>query len=152
MNKWLLSLAFIIAIPFMAPNNVQAADKPFETFGIYKIYYSVFNSSFIKPDVARAYNITRGKDRVLINIAVVKAQEGGDTEGQSAVVNGTAANLMQQQKKLKFFEVREQEAVYYLATLRFTNEEVVNFSIEVKPDPNKPPYTLEFSKTLYVDS
>jgi len=126
----------------------QAQQKPYESFGEYKVFYSVFNSGFIKPEVASAYNITRGKDKALINLAVLKGDIVG---GIPAQVSGTASNLMQQSRKLDFFEVREKDAVYYLASLRFTNEEVMNFTIEVKPDPNGPVYTLEFSKTLHVD-
>ncbi len=139
-----------LCLGLLAPIS-QATDKPYEIFGSYKVYYSVFNSSFITPEIAKIYNITRGKDQALINIAVVKMHKDGDSQGIASVVHGSASNLMQQRKKLKFLEVREQEAVYYLAPLRFTNEEVMNFSIQVKPDPNKPAHSLEFSKILYVD-
>jgi len=115
------------------------------------VHFSVFNSSFISPEIAQANNIVRGKDRAIINIAVVKISPDGDTHGLPAVVKGHAANLMQQQKKLKFAEINEQNAVYYLASTRFTNEEVLNFEISVKPDPNKAPFIVKFTKTLYVD-
>ena len=128
--------------------SAQAQEKPFQEFGEHKVYYSVFNSSFIKPDIARVYNITRGKDRALINIAVTQGSEIG---GIAAQVQGTASNLMQQQKKLEFFEIKEPNAVYYLASIRFTNEEVFNFSIQVKPNGSARPYTVEFTKTLYVE-
>jgi len=110
-----------------------------------------FNSSFITPAIAQTYNITRGKDRAIINIAVVETSSSGDTHGLPAVVKGEVANLMQQQRTLKFTEIREQDAVYYIASTRFSNEEVLNFDISVKPDPNKKPLSLRFTKTLYVD-
>lgn len=147
MIKWLLTL-----IMLTTALTVQAQSKPFQTFGDYKVFYTVFNSSFIKPDIARTYNITRAKNRVLVNISVIKSGTEGDSEGLSALVSGTAANLMQQQKKLKFMEIKEQEAVYYLAPLRITDEEVMNFKIEIKATPDHSPFTLEFSKTMYVDS
>lgn len=135
----------------LSPAHAQQRDKPFEVFGDYQIFFSVFNSSFIKPDIARLYNLSRGKDRALINIAVTRTHNGKQSLGLPAQVAGTATNLMQQQKSLTFVEVREQDTVYYLAPLRFTNEEVMNFAIQVQPDSSQPPYTLKFTKTLYVE-
>jgi len=146
MKQWLISAALILLAC-----TASAADKPYEVFGKYKVHFSVFNSSFISPEIAQANNIVRGKDRAIINIAVVESSADGDTHGLAAVVKGHAANLMQQQKKLKFTEINEQDAVYYLASTRFTNEEVLNFEISVKPDPNKAPFIVRFTKTLYVD-
>ncbi len=147
MKNWLLALAMLTVAA-----AVNANDQPFETFGDYKVYYTVFSSSFIKPEVARVYNLTRGKNQVLVNISLVKANAGGDTQGLAAKVSGTAANLMQQQKTLEFKEISEQDAVYYLAPLRITDEEVMNFKILVQPVTGGETFSLEFSKTLYVDS
>ncbi len=133
-------------------SNLALADaKAFETFGDHKVVYTVFNSNFIQPDIAKTYGLTRAKNQVLINVALIKSTADGDTEGLPAKVSGTVANLMQQQKTLEFFEVQEHNAVYYLAPLRITNEEVLNFDIEVKTSANAKPFQLEFTKTLYVD-
>jgi hypothetical protein len=148
MIKQIVSALLLLGV-FSHP--VLANDKPYEVFGKYKVYFSVFNSSFISPDIAQAYNLVRGKDRALINIAVVEMKAEGDTHGLRAVVNGHSANLLQQQKTLDFSEISEQNAVYYLASTRFTNEEILNFEIAVTPDPNKAPLVLKFSKKLYVD-
>ena len=148
-NKLLFSLLIFFATTALGAALAEARDKPFEQFGEYRVYYTVFNSTFITPDIARIYNITRGKDRALVNIALVKDNQLG---GIAAEVSGTRTNLMQQQRRLEFFEVREQDAVYYLAPVRFTNEEVLNFAIEVKAEGQRRPYKLKFTKTLYVDN
>ena len=129
----------------------NAGNQPYETFGNYKVYYTVFNSSFIKPDVARIYNLTRGKNQVLVNVSLVKRGEQGDSLGLAAKVEGTATNLMQQQRTLKFKEISEQNTVYYLAPLRVSDEEVMNFRIQVQPTEGGRPLVLEFSKTMYVE-
>jgi hypothetical protein len=144
-----LLLSSLVAIVF-APNSLADA-KPYQDFGDYRVIYTVFNSSFIQPDVAKAYNITRGKNQALVNVSLIKKTADGYTEGLPASISGTAANLMQQQKVLKFVEVQEQNAVYYLAPLRFSNEEVLNFAIEVKTSTNAKPFELKFTKTLYAD-
>ena len=49
-----------------------------------KIFYSAFNSTFIDPDIAVANKIVRGKDKGLVNIAVVR----GIGKGQPALISG----------------------------------------------------------------
>jgi len=142
----------ILLLPFMLSFTAHAKDnQPFQEFGDYKVYFSVFNSSFIQPDIAQAYNLTRGKDRALVNIALVKKKDVGDTEGLATTIKGHSQNLMQQRRDLEFMEINEQSAVYYLAPVRFTNEEILHFTIEVKPNANSRPMTVTFSKKLYVD-
>lgn len=129
--------------------NVNADDSTFTTFGDYKVLHTVFNSSFIKPEIASAYNLTRGKDHALVNIALIKSTDTGQSYGLPAEVSGNVANLMQQQKSLNFIEIKEQDTVYYLADLRFDHEEVLHFTINVKADGRD--YEIKFSKKLYVE-
>lgn len=98
MAKWLMGIALLICTSVSC-----AAGKPYEVFGKYKVYFSVFNSSFITPAIAQTYNITRGKDRAIINIAIIESSTSGDTVGLPAVVKGEVANLMQQQRKLGIY-------------------------------------------------
>ena len=125
------------------------ADKPFKILGGNKVFYSAFNSSFIQPEIANTYGITRGKNRGLVNIAVVpKDKESG---GRTALVKGTVSNILQQSQNLDFFEVREGDVVYYMASFKFDHEDSLTFKINVKADPNKPSQTLRFRKTFYHD-
>ena len=132
-----------------ATSAAQADEKTFTTFGDYQVLHTVFNSTFIKPDIASAYNLTRGKDHALINIALIKSSDEGQSYGLPAKVTGTVANLMQQQKVLEFIEIKEQNAVYYLADLRFHNEEVLHFTINV--NANGRDHEVTFTKKLYVE-
>ncbi|MCK7599099.1 DUF4426 domain-containing protein [Microbulbifer sp. CAU 1566] len=103
-----------------------------EDFGDYRVTYTVFNSDFISPDIARQYNLVRAKDRAFVNISVAKK---GDLQGMSVGVSGNATNLIQQSRALNFQEIRDQNAVYYLAPLRFEDEENLTFNIDlVLPD------------------
>ena len=122
---------------------------PFTTFGDYSVLHTVFNSTFLKPEVASAYGLTRGKRHSLLNVAIIKNTAEGSTNGLPAEVSGTITNLMQQQKTLSFIEIKEQDAVYFLAPIRVDSEEMVHFRIEVKHDGQT--YPVTFSKILYVD-
>ncbi len=140
----------LILIPAMLLLSLQvlADNRSFKAFEHYKIFHSAFNSSFITPEVAATYNITRGKDWGLVNIAVVK---DGDQGGSVALVKGHVANMVAQQQVLKFFEVREGKVVYYLAPFRFENEDSLTFKISVKPDPDKPAHDISFQRRFYYD-
>lgn len=137
-----------LAVLAMVAFTVHADDKPYRQFGDIKVFYSAFNSSFIQPEIASNYNIVRGKDKGLINIAVLRGDKPG---GTTALVKGSVSNIFAQQQILEFFEVREGDTVYYLAPFRIDNEDYLTFKIEVIPDPNQPPLSLTFQKTLYQD-
>lgn len=138
---WLAALALLAL-------SVQADDKPYKEFGDIKVFYSAFNSSFVQPEIADALKIVRGKDRGIVNIAVLRDGKSG---GTTALVKGTVTNILAQQQTLAFFEVREGDTVYYLAPFRIDNQDYLTFKIEVTPDPNQPPLSLTFQKTLYQD-
>ena len=143
MNKLLILLASTL-LAFGA----QADQKSYKVHDGNEIHYSALNSSFIPPAIADQYNISRGKNRGLVNIAVVPV---GKVGGKAALVKGTVSNILQQSQKLDFFEVREGDVVYYLASFKFDNEDSLTFKVNVKADPNKSAYDFSFQKTLYHD-
>lgn len=142
---WLSLMALIVAL---ASVNAQANDKSYKQFGQTKIYYSSFNSSFILPSIASAYNISRGKDKGLVNISVIVDDNVG---GITAETKGTVTNILGQQQKLVFFEVREGDSVYYLAPFKFDKEDYMTFKITVQPHSGKPAYSLSFQNKFYHD-
>ncbi len=132
----------------MVSGAAVAENEPVKTFGDTRVYYSAFNSSFVNPEIASTYDITRGKDKGLVNIAVV---EKGSPHGRTARVTGTVNNLLNQQQSLDFVEIREGDAVYYLAPFEFDNEDPLTFKIQVKEAGMPSPHTLSFQRTFYHD-
>ena len=118
-----------------------------QTFGDYTVYYSVFNSTFIQPDVARAANIVRGDDRALVNISVRKKIAQGD-EAATATVTGVSNDLMRD-FPLEFAEIKEPGAIYYLAQFDHFNEETRRFSIKVKVADQNAPFEIKFTQKLW---
>jgi hypothetical protein len=139
---------FILLSVFVFSLNINAEQK--KTFGDYDVHYSVLNSTFISPEVAKAYNIVRGKDRALINIAVRQNLDKGDSKAKRSIISGNSSDLIHR-TELDFREIIEQDAIYYIAELRFNNKELRTFTIKIQPDPNISPYTLKFPKKLYFD-
>ena len=134
-----VSLVFclLLALPAVAERK--------QTFGELDVHYSVFNSSFLQPDVAAAAGLTRSKTVGVLNIAALK-----DGKGQAAKVSGTLKNLLGQTSELKFKQVLESGAVYYLAEFPLRQREVLTFSIQVQIG-DAAPHTLTFNQEVFPD-
>ena len=137
----------IIILSAVFSLTVQADQHDYKKHGDHKIFYSAFNSTFIDPDIAVANQIVRGKDKGLVNIAVVL--EAG--KSLPAVISGNVYNIFQMSQKLEFVAIREQDTIYYLAPFEFENEDFLTFKISVQSDSNKPAYKLKFQKKMYHD-
>lgn len=126
----------------VATSPVQAQGS--QQWGSYTVYHTVFDSSFLLPNVAEAYGLVRGNGLFLVNISV---NAEGRNFGQAVGIEGTATNLMQQQQKLRFKEIDEGEATYYIAPLRIASQEVLHFAINVQP-ADEEPFTVKFTQTF----
>lgn len=145
-----------LALFFFAATVQAQVDQPkeistTEKFGDYTVHYNVFNSTDIPAKVAEAYKLVRGKDRALVNISLTKTENGSTTLGLPAIVSGASKNLMQQKQALKFIEIKEGDATYYLAPFVFNNEEVLHFDIQVNAYTNTKPMSFTFNRTLYTE-
>lgn len=126
-------LTVLLANLASAQQEYQAA-KTLSTQTIvdgFVIRHTVFDSMFILPDVAKQYNIKRSKYGSLLNISVDPV---GQTGGKIVEIEGSYKNLMQQQKVLKFQQISEKNAVYYLAPVRISGEETLHFDITITID------------------
>ncbi|SIQ47911.1 DUF4426 domain-containing protein [Marinobacterium stanieri] len=119
--------------------------------GRYEIHYNAFNSSFVTPEVAQANNLVRSKYRALVNVSVLEMQDDGSKQPVRAIVSGQASNLLNQAQTLEFKQIDEGDALYYIGSFRFTEDEQLKINLNVQPDPNKPAYTIEFDQRFYVD-
>lgn len=141
----------LIAITAQAQIDQTKIIKTSETFGDYTVHYNVFNSTKLTPAIAETYQLVRGKDRALVNISLVKTENGKTSLGKPAKISGNTKNLMQQTQALKFIEIKEGDATYYLAPFVFNNEDVLHFNINVSREDNSQPMSFTFSRTLYTE-
>ncbi|OEE64275.1 hypothetical protein A1OK_05805 [Enterovibrio norvegicus FF-454] len=104
--------------------------------GSLEVHYSALNATFIPPAVAKAYGIKRSSANALINIAILDKNQSGKP-ALTAKISGNARNLLGTTKPLEFREVREGNAIYYLAEVRIANEENVTFNIDINAEGNR---------------
>ncbi|MEM7077309.1 MAG: DUF4426 domain-containing protein [Pseudomonadota bacterium] len=136
------ALVLLTLSTVLSPAVANAEQK--RVFGDFEVHYIVLPTTFLRPDVANRYSITRAQDRALINISVLD----GNGEPVAARVTGRGENLLGQLQTLSFREVREPPAIYYLALLRHSDEEHIRFQIDVEL-PDGMPAQLEFQQKLY---
>ncbi len=134
-----------------------ASAQQSERFGPYELHYSVVNTTFLQPEVAASYGITRGSKRAILNLAVREHLEAGEESGvglptrpRAMQLDGKTWDLMQNQP-LTFIEVREGEAIYYIAEFKFINREWRFFEIDFRPDGAGHTYTFKFKHQVYVN-
>lgn len=136
-RRTLLVLIALIALPSSA--------EQFKAFDDIEVHYVVVNTLFLEPDVAKHYGVVRAKDRAIVNLSVL----GADGKAILADVSGVAVNLLSQQAPLAFSTIREGESIYYVAPIRYTDQDVLRFRIAVKV-PDREPMNLEFQQLMYV--
>lgn len=137
-------ILFFVLLCSAVASPLRAAQ--FETLGDWDVHYIVVNTSFLAPEVARAYGIQRSQFQGLVNISVLDK----DTQAaQSVSVLGDATNLLGTKKELKFKEVQEGDAIYYLAILPFRDQEQYRFNINVTHGNKQE--TLKFKHKFYSE-
>lgn len=144
----LLSLLGSILLWCLAPAGFADEEDSTKVFGPYTVHYSTFNSLFVPADIAQIHQLVRAKDQTLINIAVQKTVDGSPVP---AKVTGMAKNLLQQQKNIEFKTIQEQETVYYIGSLRHTNEEIFHLDFSIVPEGETQPLTFRVSRKLYTE-
>jgi hypothetical protein len=146
MLRKILSAALMTSlILFMAPT--QAEQK--QQVGNFDIHYMALGSTFITPAIAKTYGIERSRYNGIINIAVLDTSQ----EGNPAVaveISGIANNLLDAKKDLNFKEIREGDAIYYIAQVPYRDDQEINFTIAIK-HAKKLNTSLKFKQKFYID-
>ena len=119
-----------------------------ERFGPYELHYSVVNTTFIEPKVAATYQITRGKDKAILNLAV-REHIGETTEARPMQLKGRTWDLTGRGGSLEFQEVREGPAIYYIAQFEFTSEDWRHFEVFFRPEGATETYTFKHKHQVY---
>jgi len=142
-----LQLIYLVTLLVFSQNSRSEQ----HTVGNYTIHYSVINSSIIQAETARQYGLKRSKNIALLNISVIKKSD--KKEGTAIIANifGHASNLVGQLKGLAFKEIKEENAIYYLATFPINNAEMLKFDLKVQPSKVGKIIPLAFKTQIFID-
>jgi hypothetical protein len=138
-----LTLAAVAALPAQAQQS--------ERFGNYELHYSVLNSTFISPEVAAQYGITRGERRGLINIALREHLADGTAVNRAMILDAESWDLTGRRDPFDFIEIREGPAVYYIGEFKFLNREWRHFRVAFTPENGDQTFEVRFKRQLYTE-
>ncbi|MDE1339931.1 DUF4426 domain-containing protein [Vibrio aestuarianus] len=142
MRKWIIALLMaVLSLPTLA--------EQFKTIKNVEVHYSAFNSTFLTPQVARSYQLKRNGYSAILNISVLDNLSLGKPAVE-AKITGYAKNLIGNLRELEFKQVKEGDAIYYIAQFPITNEENLSFDIDVNTGL-KGAGKLKFSQKFYVE-
>jgi len=141
--------------PNAGPNNqnpaVLSATESFQDFGDYVLHFNALTTDRLEARIASEYGIIRSKNRVLLNISVLRNQEIGLATAVAAEVSASATNLTGQLRRLDVREQREGEAIYYIAETQVVNAETLIFTVEATPETETSTLTVSFQRQFYID-
>ncbi|MCK7594372.1 DUF4426 domain-containing protein [Pseudomarimonas salicorniae] len=114
----------------------------------YTVYYSAIPTLDLTPEVARGYAITRSEQRALLNISIRRDTEAGNVAVRAAI-SGSVQNDAGQAQRVTVREIREGDAIYYLAEPRMRPGDTLRFDLVVTPEGSTQPISVRFSRPFF---
>ena len=146
MKKILALLAGLLALApltLMAENSTHA--------GGYTIHHNVLTTDLLEPRIAKAYQLTRSSNRGMLNVSVIKDVPGTTGTPVTAKVKAKATNLLGQAREIPLREIREGNAVYYIGDFLVSNNEALNFELDVTPEGSEDAYKARLSHQFVTE-
>ncbi len=140
---FLFSLMLILSGAASAENS--------QDFGDYVVHFNALNTNHLPPGATREYGIKRSKNRGMMNIAVLNKIMGTAGKPVAADVSAEASNLTGQKRDVKLREVREGTAIYYIGDFPITHEEVLRFTVTLKPEGQADTYEVKFKQQFFTE-
>lgn len=130
-------------VPEAQPAGATNAD-----IGNHIVHFSAQSTDQLPPEVARAYNIVRSKNRAMLNVSVLREDDGTPVEARVAV---KTVNLTGQLKNVTMRQINEGDAIYYIGEVAIANRETLVFDISVTPDGSNIASDVRFKRQFYTD-
>ncbi len=141
---WLAALALSLFA-------VAAQAEKFQDFGEHVVHFNALTTDLLPPRVATEYGITRSHNRGMINVVVLRKVLGASGKPVAASVQGTATNLTGQQRALNLQEVREPNAIYYIAEFGISNGETMDFELALRPEGTEQTLNVRFQQQFFTN-
>lgn len=130
----------------------QALDETFKEFGNYEVHFNALRTDELTADIARVYGIQRSRNRVMLNVTVLRKEaEHAPRKPVEATVAADAYNLNGQLKDLQMRRVSEGEAIYSIGEVSIAGSEVLVFDITVTPAGESTPFNVKLKREFVSD-
>lgn len=151
MNRALHSIITMAAAALFATLLSLPAHAGSEGFGDYQVHWSVFPSTFLTVETAKANNLQRSKGIGIVNISIMQKNESDFLKPATGQVEGKASNDIQQVKFLAFRRITEGDSVYFIAQYQYASAELMTFNITARPVGHGKDLQVRFAHTLFND-
>lgn len=135
------------SVPEAQPAGATSAD-----IGDFVVHFSAQSTDQLPPDIARAYNIVRSKNRAMLNVSIIRKSDNMPVSGEVSV---KTVNLTGQLKSVTMRRIEEPGdivAIYYIGETPVANRETLIFDIKVTPDGADIASDVRFKRQFYTDS
>ena len=126
----------------------EPADATMKDIGDHVVHFSAFTTDQLPPEIARAYDIVRSRERAMLNVSVISEE---DNLSVPAIVEVKTVNLTGQMKNITMRRINEQDAIYYIGDTAVANRETLIFDISVTPDGVGTPSEIRFKREFFTD-
>ena len=128
--------------------TAEPAGETMKDIGEHVIHFSAQSTDQLPPEVARAYNIVRSKNRAMLNVSILRESDNVPVPGDVTV---KTVNLTGQLKNVTMRRIDEQDAIYYIGETPVANRETLIFDINVRPEGVETASDVRFKRQFYTD-
>lgn len=126
------------------------ATETFRDFGDYVVHFRAFRSDDLSPQVARSYGITRSQNRALLNVSIIRKEDGTIGTPVKGAIQAEVHNLVGQYKNIQMREIEDDTAIYYIGETSISNAETLIFNIDVTPMGEGSRFSVRFRQQFYT--
>lgn len=132
--------------------EAQSAEATSADIGEFVVHFSAQSTDELPPEVARAYNIVRSKNRAMLNVSIIRKSDNTSVSGDVTV---KTVNLTGQLKNVTMRRIEEPgdtAAIYYIGETVVANRETLIFDIRVTPEGTNRVSDVRFKRQFFTDS
>ena len=150
----LMAAAYLVTIAAcqQAPDDTALpVTETSRDFGAYVMHFNALTTDQLTAEIAQRHGIVRSNSRALLNVSILRKEEGTAGVPVAADVNVSASNLTGQLKNVTLKEVREETALYYLAECAVANTETLIFAINATPESEDGALSVRYQKQFFLN-
>lgn len=134
-------------VPEAQPAAATSADV-----GDFIVHFSAQSTDQLSPEIARAYNIVRSKNRAMLNVSIIRKSDDTPVSGQVSVKTVNLTGQLKNVTMRKIEEPGDVVAIYYIGETAVANRETLIFDIKVTPEGSDQTSDVRFKRQFYTDS
>ena len=116
-------------------------------FDEFELHHSIVYTTFLSPEVASNYEISRGRDRAILTLSV-RNVETKETKGRPMTIKGRSWDLITG-GEMDVKEIRDGRATYYIVPFKFLDREYRFFEFTFSPEGSEKQYTYKIKTQLW---